>query len=143
MSGDLKILYHLKCGDKRGWSLAEMLISYREYKEARMSRSRQLEEVHFICHQGRQVVDQNDGTFLTSFWVIAPEHIRPGLVFALHETKAEASYLQGVVLEVTRIREETKPSGRSLRRVELRVRETPVPLPWRGSGSGEKGFVWS
>ena len=108
-----------------------------------MQRDKRLVEAHFICHRGRQVVDQNDGTFLTSFWVIKPEHIHPGLVFALHETKAKHSYLQGLVLGVTRVRDDTKPSGRHLRRVELLVRKTPESLPWRGFGAGEKGFVWS
>ena len=101
---------------------------------------KRLREVHFICHRGRGVRDQNDGTFLTGEWVIDPAHIYQGLVLALHETKAHRSYLQGAILKTTHIR--IKPGGRN-RRVELLVRKTPVSLPWKGLGSGEKGFVWS
>jgi hypothetical protein len=111
-------------------------------KESHMQRNKRLLEAHFICRQGRRVVDQNDGTFLTGEWVMKPEHIWQGLVFALHETKAQHSYLQGVVLRVTHVREEIR-AGRRQRRVELLVRKTPASLPWRGRGSGEKGFVWS
>ena len=111
-------------------------------KEVRMPRERRLEEAHFVCRQGRNVVDQNDGTFLTSYWVMRPEHIQPGLVFALHEKKAESSYLQGLVLSLTDVRTERTSSGMLRRRVKLLVQKTPESLPWKGRGSGEKGFVW-
>lgn len=91
-----------------------------------MPRNRRLQEAHFICHQRRRVNDQNDGTFLTGEWVMKPKHIWQGLVFAVHETKAQPSYLQGVVLRVTNVRNDRKPSGRLLRRVELLVRRTPA-----------------
>jgi len=108
-----------------------------------MPRKTRLEEAHVICHQGLYVEDQKDGTFLTGFWVVRPEHIREGLVFALHETKATRSYLQGVVLRLTEVRKDRTPSGRRQRRVQLLVRKTPASLPWRGGGTGEKGLVWS
>jgi len=108
-----------------------------------MPQKRRLEEAHVICHQGLYVEDQNDGTFLTGFWVIRPEHISEGLVFVLHETKATRSYLQGVVLRLTKVCEDQTPSGRRQRRVQLLVRKSPASLPWRGRGTGEKGLVWS
>jgi hypothetical protein len=108
-----------------------------------MPQEKPLKEVHVVCHQGRKVDDLRDGTFLTGDWVIKPERIRQGLVFALHEKKAEGSYLQGEVLRISDIRKDTKQSGRSLRRVKLLVRKTPAPLPWRGGGSGKKGYVES
>lgn len=108
-----------------------------------MPRNKRLLEAHFICHQGRRVDDQNDGTFLTGEWVMKPEHVWQGLVFALHETKTQRSYLQGIVLSVKNVRETRTPSGRLQRRVELLVRKTHESLPWSGLGSGEKGFVWS
>jgi hypothetical protein len=84
-----------------------------------MPQKRRLEEAHVICHQGLHVEDQHDGTFLTGFWVVRPEHIREGLVFALHETKATRSYLQGVVVRLTKVREGRSPSGRRQGRVQL------------------------
>ena len=105
-----------------------------------MPRNRRLLEAHFVCRNRRQVVDRNDGTFLTNWWVINPEHIYEGLVVALHETRTRRSYLQGVVAEF-RVREESI-AGRRQRRVEFLVRKTPLSLPWGGDGSGEKGFVW-
>jgi hypothetical protein len=108
-----------------------------------MPQEKPLKEVHFICHQGRKVDDPEDGTFLTGDWVIKPERIRRGLLFALHEKKAEPSYIQGEVLGISGIRKDTKQSGRCLRRVKLLVRKIPASLPWRGGGSGEKGYVES
>jgi hypothetical protein len=112
-------------------------------QEVQMPRNRRLLEAHFICRQGRRVKYHSNGTFTTGEWVMNPAHIWQELVFALHETKAQSSYLQGVVVRVTNIRRDRKSSGRVLRRVELLVRRTPASLPWRGRGSGEKGFVWS
>jgi len=108
-----------------------------------MPRNRRLMEAHFVCRQGRRVVDQNDGTFITGEWVMNPRNVSQGLVVALHEAKAQQSYLQGTVIRVASIRQDPKSSGRVLRRVELLVRRTPHSLSWRGRGSGEKGFVWS
>jgi hypothetical protein len=108
-----------------------------------MMRDKLLKEVHVVCHQGRNMDDLKDGTFLTGDWVIKPERIRQGVLFALHETKAEQSYIQGEVLGISDIRNDTKQSGRRMRRVRLLVRKTPTSLPWRGRGSGEKGYVWS
>ena len=108
-----------------------------------MPRNAELLEAHFVCRQRRRVEDKGDGTFSTGEWVINPRHIKQGLVFALHETRAQSSYLQGVVERTINIRQDKKPSGRVMRRVELLVRKTPASLPWRGRGSGEKGFVWS
>jgi len=101
-----------------------------------------LKEAHVICRRGMLVEDQSDGTFLTGYWLIQPDHIREGLVFALHETKAAHSYLQGEVVRLTNVRTDRTPSGRHQRRVEVLVRKSRTPLRWRGGGTGEKGLVW-
>ena len=108
-----------------------------------MAKDKPLKEIHVVCHQGRKVDDLKDGTFLTGDWVIKPRRIHQGLLFALHETKAEGSYIQGEVLGISDIRNDTKQSGRCIRRVKLLVRKTPASLPWRGCGSGEKGYLES
>ena len=107
-----------------------------------MPKKRLLKEVHYICHDSYRVEDQGDNMFITCCWIMNPKHVRQGIVFALHESKAERSYRQGRVLKLIATKEERKPSGRLQRRVKLLVKETSAPLPWVGNGYGEKGFVW-
>jgi hypothetical protein len=56
---------------------------------------------HFICPRGRGVTNNSDGTVWTGTWVIAERHAviasKIGAYVALHVTKSEGSYLQGVV----------------------------------------------
>lgn len=77
---------------------------------------------------------------MTGFWVINPDHIHEGMVFALHEEKAAVSYLQGTVVRVTEVVPRNKDCP--YRRVQMLVRETSTSLPWRGPGAGERGYVW-
>ena len=107
-----------------------------------MAMETRLKEAHLICRRGMLVQEQADGTFLTGYWLIKPEHIREGVVFALHESKAAQSYLQGEVVRLTNIRTDRTPSGRHQRRVEVLVRKSRTPLSWKGGGTGEKGLVW-
>jgi hypothetical protein len=58
--------------------------------------ARSLCELHFVCHDGLNVVDLDDGTFLTGWWAVDPRHIREGQLVALHENRATLSYRQGV-----------------------------------------------
>lgn len=103
---------------------------------------RRLQEVHLVCRGENRVHHRGDGTFISGSRVLKPEHIREGVVFALHETRAKPSYLQGVALRVERTREETTPSGMRRRRIDILVRATSRPLAWAGKGAGEKGLVW-
>jgi hypothetical protein len=102
---------------------------------------KRLAEAHFVCPEGENLTERPDGTFETGRWVMDPDHAHPGLVVALHESKASPSYRQGVVEEIVRVDEEML-EGRLQRRVTLRVRATPRPLRWSGKGSGEKGYKW-
>ena len=104
--------------------------------------SRILKEIHIVCHAAHNVRHLGDGTFLTGYWVVKPEHIHKGVVLGLHEAKALPSYLQGIVLRVNNIIYEMTESGRRQRRIEVLVSATPIPFDWKGQGTGEKGLVW-
>lgn len=103
---------------------------------------RRLKELHLTCRSGRNVLELGDGTFLTGFWLVKPEHIYEGVIVALHETKTAQSYCQGVVIGLNNIRYEKTKSGRSQRRIQIHARTTPVSLKWKGNSAGEKGLVW-
>lgn len=96
-----------------------------------------------MCRRERNVLHQQDGTFVSGSWALNPRHIREGVLFALHERRATASYLQGVVVRVTEVQVRKTKTGRRQRRIDVLVRSTSTPLAWAGNGSGEKGLVWS
>lgn len=54
---------------------------------------RLVEETHVVCRNSENVERRHDGEFLSGWWDIAAEHLQPGVVFALHQTKPEGSYL--------------------------------------------------
>ncbi|MBV9461278.1 MAG: hypothetical protein JO141_27715 [Bradyrhizobium sp.] len=58
-------------------------------------------EFHFVCPNELGVTRNSDGSVWTGTWVVAEENARNaeahGAVVALHTSKAEPSYLQGVV----------------------------------------------
>jgi hypothetical protein len=105
--------------------------------------ARSLREMHFVCHEGRNVIEENGDTFLTGWWVVNPDHVQPGQIVGLHENRSTPSYRQGVVLALVNVREQPTERGRRQRRVQLRVQHTPGRIPWSGNGSSEKGFVWA
>src|SRR5438105_3060155 len=107
-----------------------------------MALNRQLKEAHFVCQKGERIDHQDDGTFLTSRWVMNPALVHEGLIFALHENRSTPSYLQGKVLKLIQIHDDRMASGRRQRRVELLVQRTESALPWKAEGAGEKGYVW-
>ena len=57
---------------------------------------------HFICPKELGVTAQSDGTFRTGIWAVAENVVKRALIadayVALHNTKAENSYLQGKIL---------------------------------------------
>jgi hypothetical protein len=52
-------------------------------------------EIHVVCRDRRGVARETARTFDSGDWSIAARHLRPGVVFALHEEKTRQSYLQG------------------------------------------------
>ncbi|MFN8442553.1 MAG: hypothetical protein U0175_17395 [Caldilineaceae bacterium] len=104
---------------------------------------RRLVAIHLVCRGGRGVRWVDSETFITGGWVISQMHIHEGVILALHESKVQASYLQGKVLDTHSTTKEITNSGRHQQRLDLLVKVTATPLAWQGRGSGEKGLVWS
>jgi hypothetical protein len=85
--------------------------------------------IHMVCNRndthGRPLHVRNETAthFISGFWPINKEHLRQGVIFALHRSKNEMSFLQGTIEGV----EEVKG-----KRVELAIRKTSNALPWVG-----------
>src|SRR3954447_17249183 len=98
----------------------------------------QVAEIHVVCREMMNVSDVTEAHFTSGWWVIAERHIRPGVVFALHEAKGQISHLQGEIeslLDLGRRDEST--------RIQVRVRRSLHGIPWRGGGSGTTGYLWA
>ena len=90
-------------------------------------------EIHVVCRDRQGVTEETSRTFESHAWDIAPEHLRQGIVFALHQKKTEQSYLQGTIQAFRPARD---------RRYILTVDRSPMPTPWKGGGAGEIGYLW-
>jgi len=99
---------------------------------------------HFICpiKEEKGVIPNRDGTFWTGIWAVAEAHAQLGkkidAYVALHNAKSELSYRQGVIKDY-RVEERT---GKGIQSgIVFLVEPTDTPLPWRGGGTGEKGYL--
>ena len=95
-------------------------------------------EIHIVCNKIKNggplnVRDVSDQYFVSGFWRVNNDHLRHGVIFALHKTQKSPSFLQGVIEDAEKI----KKGGR----VEIRVRRTPTPLICLGPWVREKAYV--
>jgi hypothetical protein len=90
-------------------------------------------EIHGVCHDKKNVSKETDTHFVSGWWSIDKKHIRSGVVFALHESKNEESYLQG---EIEGLEEER--GGKKA----ILVRKSNTRMPWSGGGTGVLGYKW-
>jgi hypothetical protein len=105
---------------------------------------------HFVCDKGKGVTADVDGRVWTGTWVVDKIHaekgVRIGAYVALHATKAEPSYLQGIIEDWRQSpREREYAEGRPVRiesGIDFLIRPTDKPYRWEGDGSGEKGYAW-
>lgn len=94
-------------------------------------------EIHIVCNRtgsNRQPLNVEDVTvshFVSGYWLIAEEHLRPGVLFALHKSKREYSFLQGAIEDVEKVKGN---------RFQVFVRRSMTPVPWVGAGAGERGY---
>lgn len=99
-------------------------------------------EYHFVCRNDRGVKFNSDGTFWSTSWVVAEAVLRKsmkyGAKFALHNSKAEPSYRQGVIRDYQCI--DDFADGEVESRIDFLVMPDDIPLDWAGSGAGEKGY---
>jgi len=70
-----------------------------------------------------------------------------GSFVALHATRGELSYLQGIIKGWQKKPRERKYSGDQLTKtkfgIEFTFEPTNNPLMWQGEATGEKGYAWS
>ncbi len=106
---------------------------------------------HFVCDRGKGVTTNVDGSVWTGTWVVDKVHAdqgeRIGAYVALHATKAEPSYLQGIIKGWRKTaRDPEYAEGRPTRiefGIDFLIQPTDEPYRWQGDGSGEKGYAWS
>lgn len=98
------------------------------------SRLPRIEEFHVVCRDNINVVEITDTHFVSGWWKIKPEHDVIGSVLALHDGKANASYLQGRIDAIT---------GRDRDRFQFRVNREPVGLRWRGLSTIKRGYLYA
>lgn len=104
---------------------------------------------HFKCVRG-QGVFKNERGIWTGTWVVrknlAEKAVRAGSYVALHETKAEPSYIQGKLLDCqVSKREKQYAEGKSVKiayGIDFLFEPTDEPYTWVGDGAGERGYAW-
>lgn len=92
--------------------------------------------IHLICHQGLNVKNLGNGYFKSGHWKIAEIHAKTAHYLALHESKNQPSYKQGIIESWERSEEHPD-------RIIFYVKATDEPKEWVGGGTGEKGYLWS
>lgn len=96
---------------------------------------------HFICPRELDVTPTVDGKFSTGIWAVSEAHLAPALAagayVALHESKSELSYRQGLLKGWRR---DARPGRAIPFGITFLVEPNNTPLAWRGDGAGEKGY---
>jgi hypothetical protein len=102
---------------------------------------------HFVCKRDQGVSRDPDGTFWSGSWVVKKEHAAHGetigAYLALHETKSELSYLQGIIKGWRMAPRDQQYGAETVQTkdgIEFQVAPTFTSLPWKGDGAGEKGY---
>ena len=92
--------------------------------------------IHLVCRKGLSVEDLGNGYFKSGHWKIAESSAKTAQYLALHESKNQSSYKQGII-------EKWKGSEERPDRIIFYVKATDEPKEWVGDGTGEKGYFWS
>ena len=108
-------------------------------------------EFHFVCPSELGVIRNQNGTIWTGTWVVAEEHaesaVRFGALVSLHSSRAEQSYLQGIVKAWRKSPRQTRYSGEQLTQtragIDFLFEPSEFPLAWKGDATGEKGYAWT
>jgi hypothetical protein len=108
-------------------------------------------EFHFVCPNELGVTRNPDGTVWTGTWVVAEEHAEAAVTYgsyvALHSSKADPSYLHGVVKHWRKSDRERRYTGDQITQtrsgIDFLFQPSEVPLEWRGDATGEKGYAWA
>jgi hypothetical protein len=108
-------------------------------------------EFHFVCPSELGITRNQDGTIWTGTWVVAEEHaekaVRYGALVSLHSSRAEPSYLQGMVKAWRKSPRQTRYSGEQRTQtkegIDFLFQPSDPPLRWKGDATGEKGYAWT
>jgi hypothetical protein len=108
-------------------------------------------EFHFVCPNELGVTRQADGLVRSGTWVVAEANaelaLRNGSIVALHSSKTEPSYLQGVIKAWEKRPREPRYAEDQLVKTEFGIdflfKPNDLALPWVGEGAGEKGYAWT
>ena len=92
--------------------------------------------IHLVCRQRLRVEELGNGYFKSGHWKIAESRANTAQYLALHESKNQPSYKQGIIENWER--SEERPD-----RIIFYVKATDEPKEWVGGGAGEKGYLWS
>ncbi|MFL9499901.1 hypothetical protein ACJMQP_07540 [Rhodopseudomonas palustris] len=99
-------------------------------------------EYHFVCRNDRGVTFNPDGSFWTASWVVAEGLLKRSMNFgaklALHNSKLEPSYRQGLIKEYRLV--DDFAEGEVESRIDFLVVPDTQSLDWVGAGRGEKGY---
>jgi hypothetical protein len=106
---------------------------------------------HFVCPAEKGITRNADGTIWTGTWVVDKKHaaraVEVRAYVALHASKSEPSYLQGIVKDWRRTgRQREYADGRPVQieeGIDFLLEPTEQPHIWHGDGTGEKGYLWS
>ena len=106
---------------------------------------------HFVSSREWGLTMNGDGTAWTGTWVVDTRHaetgVKIGAYVALHATKLEPSYLQGIVRDWRAAKREREyAEGTPVRidkGIDFLIELTSEPYKWQGDGSGEKGYFWT
>lgn len=106
---------------------------------------------HFICPKENEVIRNSGGTIWSGTWVVSEENaetsLRYGGKVALHTSKAEPSYLQGVIKGWRKSpRKNEYADGIKVKTshgIDFLLEPFNQQLLWVGDATGEKGYDWS
>jgi hypothetical protein len=108
-------------------------------------------EFHFVCPNELGVMRNSDGTIWTGTWVVDEDHAKAAVkhssYVALHSSKAELSYLHGIVKDWRRRDRERRYTGEQLTQtrsgIDFLFQPSDAPFEWKGHATGEKGYAWA
>lgn len=92
--------------------------------------------IHLVCRQRLRVEELGNGEFKSGHWKISESSANTAQYLALHESKNQPSYKQGII-------EKWKRSEERPDRITFYVKATDEQKEWVGGGTGEKGYLWS
>jgi hypothetical protein len=107
-------------------------------------------EFHFVCRKEQNVEPAPNGFLWTGTWWVSRKVAKEAAKFAsyvaLHEARAQPSYLQGEIRDI-RVSKRKKEyvEGQPVKNeigIDFLIQPTEGSLVWSGDATGEKGYRW-